>query len=95
VFQPKLGFVGAEIFTNFVFFDHDFGYRYARKSIKGFEDADFGLVSEKILSHNNGPMGWVQGQVEVAKNTPTFGVPPEKTHQKQKMLFFDFDYKTC
>ena len=37
----------------------------------------------------------VQGQVEVAKNTPTFGVPPEKTHQKQKMLFFDFDYKTC
>ena len=23
----------------------------------GSEDADFGLVSEKILNHNNGPMG--------------------------------------
>jgi len=46
--------VGAEIFTNFWCFVHNFGYRYARKSFKGSKDADFGLVSEKILSHNNG-----------------------------------------
>jgi len=71
----RLGFVGAEIFTNFVFFGHNFGYRYARKSFKGSKDADFGLVSEEILSHNNGPMGW--GQVKVAKNTPTCGLPTE------------------
>ena len=25
------------------------------QSFKGSKDADFGLVSEKILSHNNGP----------------------------------------
>jgi len=62
VFQPKVGFVGTDIFTNFEFFGHNFGYRYARKSFKGSKDADFGLVSENILSHNNGPMGWAQGQ---------------------------------
>jgi len=39
-----------------VFF-HNFGYRYARKSFKDSKDADFGLVSEKILIHNNGAMG--------------------------------------
>jgi len=32
VLQPKLGFVGAQIFTNFGFLGHNFGYRYARKS---------------------------------------------------------------
>jgi len=36
---------------------------------------------------------WVgaQGQVKVAKNIPTCGVP----HRKQNNFFFDFDYKTC
>jgi len=61
VFQPKLGFVGVEIFTNIAFFGHNFGYRHARKSFKGSKDADFDLVSEKILSHKNGPMGGSPG----------------------------------
>jgi len=36
---------------------------------------------------------WVaaQGQVNVAKNTPTCGVPPEN----EKCFIFYFDYKTC
>jgi len=50
VFQPKLEFVGVEIFTNFCFFIHNFGYRHARKPFKGSKDADFCLVSEKNLS---------------------------------------------
>jgi len=53
VFQPKLEFVGAEIFTNFSFFIHNFGYRYARKPFKGSKDTDFFLVSEKNLSPKN------------------------------------------
>jgi len=61
VFQPKLGFVGAEIFTNFCFFIRSFGYRYARKPFKGSEDVDFCLVSEKNLSQKNGSMGWGPG----------------------------------
>jgi len=61
VFQPRLGFGGAEIFTSFWCFVHNFGYRYARKLFKGSKEADFGLVSEKILSHNNGPIGWGPG----------------------------------
>jgi len=40
---------------------------------------------------------WVgaQGQVNVAKNTPTCGVPPRKPPPQTKNVFFDFDYKTC
>jgi len=57
VFQPKLGFVGTEIFTNFCFFIHNFGYRYVRKPFKGSKDADFCLVSEKKIK----PKEWVNG----------------------------------
>jgi len=53
--------VGAEIFTNFCFFIHNFGYRYARKSLKGSKDADFCLVSENNLSQKNWSMGWGPG----------------------------------
>jgi len=60
-FHHRLRFVGAEIFTNFRCFVHNFRYRYARKSFKGSKDADFGLVSTKILNQKNGPMGWGPG----------------------------------
>jgi len=32
---------------------------------------------------------WIgaQGQVKVAKNTPTYGVPPKKTHWNENFLF--------
>jgi len=53
VLQPKLEFVGAEIFTNF-FFIHNFGYIYARKPFKGSKDVDFCLVSEKNLAKRMG-----------------------------------------
>jgi len=59
--------VGAEIFTKFCFFVHNFGYRYSRKSFKGSEDGDFGLVSKTILSQNNVPMGWGPGPGKKAK----------------------------
>jgi len=37
---------------------HIFRSRYARKSFKGSKDADyFDLVSKKIFSQDNGPMG--------------------------------------
>jgi len=49
-----LGFVSAEIFTNFGVFIHNFGYRYARKPFKSYKDVDFGLVSDKILSQSIG-----------------------------------------
>jgi len=57
VFQHKLGLAGAEIFTKFWCFVYNFGYRYARMLLKGSKDADFGLVPDKILSHNNDLMG--------------------------------------
>jgi len=45
--HPRLGFVGAEIFTNFCFFIHNFDSRYVRKPFKVSKDADFGLVSKQ------------------------------------------------
>jgi len=83
-----MGFVGAEIFTNFWFLIHNFGYRYARKQFKGSKDADFCLVSEKNLSQKNGSMGWVpgpgKGGQKKCKNTPTGDVPPRKRQTKNK-----------
>jgi len=93
VFHPRLGFVGAEIFTKFSFFVHNFGYRYARKSFKGSKDADFGLVSKTILSQNNGSMGWgpepgKNGQK--SQNTRTCGGSPANPKPKTKNVFFRF-----
>jgi len=66
--------VGAEIFTNFVFLS---------------------IISatDMLESHSSQKMSqWVrvQGQVNVAKNTPTCGVPPENPKPKVKKFFFWF-----
>jgi len=87
VFHPRLGFVDAEIFTNIWCFVHNFGYRYARKSFKGSKDADFTLVSEKILSHNNGPIGWGPGPGKGSQKHPHLWCPPENPHRKRKIFF--------
>jgi len=50
VIHPRLAFVGAEGFTKFWLFSHDFDSRYARTSIKGSECADFGLIAKKTLA---------------------------------------------
>jgi len=39
------------------FLTHNFGYRYASRSIKGSIDADFGLVFKKTLIQKNGSVG--------------------------------------
>jgi len=70
--------VGAEIVTNCGLFGHNFGYRYARKSFKVSKDADFGLVSEQSLSHNNGPMGWGPGPGKGSQKHPLFWRSPRK-----------------
>jgi len=91
VFQPKLGFVGAEIFNNFYFFIHNFGYRYVRKSFKGSKDVDFCLFSEKNLSQRNGSIGWGpgpgKGGQKNAKTPPLVTFAP--TNAKTKFFFVD------
>ena len=49
-FALKLGFVSAEIFTNFGFVIDDF----ATDMLESYKDPDFGQVSKKILSENIG-----------------------------------------
>ena len=94
VLHPRLGFVGAEIFTKFCFFVHNFGYRYARKQFNGSKDADFGLVSKQILSQKNGPMGWGPGPAKGGQKkakTPPLVVVPLRTPNPKQNFFFYFD----
>ena len=51
------------------FLTHNFGYRYASKSIKGSTDADVDLVFKNTLSQKNGSVGWGP---EPAKNGKNF-----------------------
>jgi len=87
--------VGAEIFTNFWCFVHNFGYRYARKLFKGSKDEDFGLVSKKTLEPKEWPNGLgsrtTQKWPKKIKNTPTCGGPPENSPPKAKNFFFNFN----
>jgi len=93
--HPRLGFVGVEIFTNFSFFINNFGYRYARKPFKGSKDADFSLISEQILSQNNGWLGWHPGPGKFGQKnaiTPTLATsPPEIPKSKMNKNFLSVE----
>jgi len=69
------------------FLTHNFGYRYASRSIKGSIDADFSLVFKKTLIKTM--IHWVRGQVKVAKNMKT--CPhcdvTSRTRQTEKRFF--------
>jgi len=72
------------------FWGHNFGSRYARRSIKSSIDAGGLVVSTKSLSKNFGSLDWRPGPVKVGqkfKNTPTLGAPLRRTsnpNQKKK-----------
>jgi len=74
-----------------LFFVYNFGYRYARKPFKGSKDPDFGLVSKKILSQNNGSMGWGLGPgksgQKKSKKPTLVAFPPENPKPKTKNFF--------
>jgi len=74
-----------------VFFSHNFGSRYARKSNKGSKDSDDSLDSQTILIQKIGSLGWRPGPEEIrrkGKNAPTCDVL-HKCHQtaKEKKIF--------
>jgi len=79
-------------FCQKLFFSHNFGYRYASKSIKGSIDADFGLVFKKILSQKNWSMGWGPGEggrwPKIRKHALIVTSPPENAKPKTNNFFF-------
>jgi len=79
--------VGAEICTKFCFFPNNFGYRYARKPFKGSKDADFDLVSKKILSQNNGSMGLGPGPGKGSQKKQKHRHPRERQTENEKRFF--------
>jgi len=64
-----------------------FCYRYVRKSFKGSKDADFGLVSENILSQNNGTIGWGPGPGKCIQKHSHLWRSPRKLSPKTKIFF--------
>ena len=71
---------------------HNFRSRYARKSFKDSKGADFGLVSKKILSQDNGPMGCGPGPGEGGQkkqNHPHLQQSPSKPQTENENSFFD------
>jgi len=96
---PPEWFLREQNFVNFWFMSHTFCSRDARKSFKGSIDADFGLVSKKSLSQNNGPMSCGPGQRKDGQKkakTPHLQRFSQRTpNRKQKSFFFDFNQKTC
>jgi len=54
-----------------MFFSHNSGSRYARKSIKGCDDADDSLVSKNKLDPKMARWVGAQGQVKLAKKAKT------------------------
>jgi len=69
---PEVRICERKHFHKFLFFIDNFGCRYARKPFKGFKDADFDLVSDKILSQNMADWVGTQGQVKLAKKTQKY-----------------------
>jgi len=86
--RPKTGFL-----------THNFGYRYASKSIKGSIEADFDLVFNKTLSQKNGSTGLGPRPAkggQFSKACLLCDVTSRKTPtENKKRFFFDFVYKTC
>jgi len=80
------------------FLTHNFGHRYASKSIKGPIDTDFDLVYKKTLSQKSGSMGWGPGPAKRRQNfqnMPSLWRHHQKAPTESENFFFDIDYKTC
>jgi len=67
---------------------HNFGYRYASKSIQGSKDAEFDLVFNKTLSQKNGSMGWGPGLAKISKTCLLCDVSPRNPPTKNEKSFF-------
>ena len=78
------------------FLTHNFGYRYASRSIQGSIDVDSDLVLNKSLSQKSGSMSWGPGPAKGGKNfqnMPSLWCDLQKSpHRKRKTFFFDFEY---
>jgi len=75
------------------FLRHNFGSRYAIKSIKGSKDADHSLVSKKRLSKKMTHWVGAQGQVKLAKTAKTSPIMtlPRKTPNPKRKSFFNLN----
>jgi len=69
---------------------HNFGSRYARKSIKGSKDADHSLVPKKTLAKKIAYVVGAQGQVNLPKMRKYALIvtsPPKKRHTQTEKKF--------
>jgi len=80
------------MFTNFCFFIHNVGSRYARQPFQGSKEADVGLVSTTKLEPKNDSMDWSpgtgKGGQKNAKTPPFVTSPPGVLRPKKRQFFF-------
>ena len=91
VIHPSLEFVGVKILTTFWFLCHNFGSRYARKSIKGSKDSDNSLVSKKNSSQKIGSLDWRLWPGKVGRKNakaPPLVTSPRGVPRPEKNFFF-------
>jgi len=77
--RPKTGFL-----------THNFGYKYASKSIHGSTDAEFDLVFDKTLSQKSGSMGWGPGLAKISKTCLLCDVTSKNPPTENEKRFFRF-----
>jgi len=65
--MAKVTFTGLDFSSKFRFLNHNFRSRNAKKLIKGSNDLNYSLVSNKTLSRKIGSWFNAQGQVTSAK----------------------------
>ena len=75
--RPKTGFL-----------THNFGNRYASKSIQGSIDADFDLVFNKTFSQKSGSMGWGPGLAKISKTCLLCDVTSRNPPTENEIRFF-------
>ena len=91
---PRVVFEGAGFWSIFGLWAIIFAPNMLESHSKGSTNADFGLVSKKILSQNNVPMdcgaGPGKGGHKKAKTPPLAAVSPANHKPKTKIDFFRF-----
>jgi len=75
----------------FFILDHNFWTRNVKKSIKGWKDSNFSLVSNENLSETLWPSGWALDQATWAKSYFAYDVTHKKTqHPTSKIYIYIF-----
>jgi len=94
---PRSPFVGSDFLLKFWFWSHNFRSRNANEPIKGSNDMNYSLVSNKTLSQKTGHWFDSQGlmtSTKMCEPTPIMTSPTKKTKPNLSTFWKNMNYKT-